>query len=71
MRYLTVAECRAFGEPGTQNETTPVLEGDTVIAVIIYTQHASGTREGRRRDHGHPTYGRMVEAADALRKGTQ
>lgn len=64
MRYLTAEECRAFGEPGSQNETTPVLENGIVVAVLIYTQHASGTREARRRDHGHPTYGRMVETAD-------
>lgn len=65
MRYLTVDECRAFGAQGTQNEVLPIVENDVVVAVVIYTQHASGTREGRRRDHGHPTYRRLVEAAEA------
>ena len=64
MRYLTVDECRAFGAPGTQNEVTPIVENGNVVAVIIYTQHVSGSREGRRRDYGHPTYGRLVEAAE-------
>jgi len=64
MRYLTVQECKAFDVPGGQNEVTPIVEKGKVIAVYIYTQHASGWREPRRRDHGSPTYGRLVETAD-------
>lgn len=64
-RYLTKAECRAFGPPGSQNEVTPVVEDGKVTAVIVYTTHVTGTREGRTRPYGHPTYRRLVEAADA------
>lgn len=64
MRYLTQAECNAFDVEGGQNEVTPIIKDDKVIAVLIYTGHASGWREPRRRERGHPTYGRLVEAAD-------
>ena len=65
MWYLTVEECKAFDAPGGQDEVTPIMDGDKVVAVYIYTGHVSGWREPRRKDHGSPTYGRLVEAADA------
>ncbi len=65
MRHLTVDECHAFGEPGTRNETTPMVENGVVVAVTVYTRHASGSITPHRRDHGHSTYGRLVDAADA------
>ena len=69
MRFLTVAECDAFGPPGHRNEVTPVRvdPAGNVLTVAIYTQHASGWREDRSIPHGHRTYGRLVEAADAAR----
>jgi hypothetical protein len=63
MRHLTIDECRMFGSPGTQNEVTPIVENDMVVAVVIYTRHVSGWDEGRKCVHGHSTYGRLVEAA--------
>ncbi len=66
-RYLTVAECEAFGPPGSPDEVTPVAfdaDGRNVRSVLIYTTHISGSREARERKHGSPTYARLVHAAD-------
>lgn len=64
-RYLTEAECARFGGHGHQNECTPVkVEGGRVLSLHIYTQHASGYREPRLIEHGHRTYGRLVDAIE-------
>jgi hypothetical protein len=66
MRFLTVKECEAFDGPGGQNEVTPVQDKEgKVIAVYVYTRHASGSRTEHLRPHGHKTYGNLVAAADA------
>lgn len=68
MRYLTVAECESLGEPGSQNEVTPVVvENGRVIAVNIYTQHAA-YRSARRVEHGSRAYGTIIRHAEGLAK---
>lgn len=65
MRYLTVAECAAFGGFGDQNEGTPTLVKDgKVHRANIYTTHVSGWREPRPIEHGSRTYGNLVAAID-------
>lgn len=66
MRYLTVAECAAFGGFGDQNEVTPTLVKDAKVhSANIYTTHVNGWREPRPIEHGSRTYGRLVAAIDS------
>lgn len=67
MRFLTVKECEAFDVPGGQNEVSPVQDHEgKVVAVYVYTRHASGSRTEHLRPHGRKTYGNLVAAADKL-----